>query len=167
MGDGVFRACQIALFRQHFHDTLCRFHGHRDHHEHHGQHHKAHEDLEAVRQDRRHLAHSHFGALAGDDDVRAEGQHEGHARIHAELHHGVVEGHDPLRPGKVPAHVLRCGGELLFLIAFPHIALDHAHGLDVLLHGVVQRVVFAEHPAEDRRGRPDDQHQARRPAGGW
>ena len=26
-------------------------------------------------------------ALAGDDGVRAEGQHEDHARIHAELHH--------------------------------------------------------------------------------
>ena len=108
-----------------------------------------------------------LSALAGDDSIGAEGQHERHARVHAELHHGAVEGHNPLGPGKVLADVLSGGGELLFLIVFPHIALDHAHGLDVFLHGVVQRVVLAEHPAEDRRGRPDDQHQARCSAGGW
>ena len=157
---GIFGAGKVAFFAQHLYNALGRFHGHGDHDKHHGKRHQAHQNLEAVGEDGRHLAHGHLGAPAGDDNIRAEREHKGHACIDAELHQGVVEGHDALGAGEIPADVFRRGGKLLFLILFPHIAFYHAHSLHIFLHRIVQRIVFAEHPAENGRGRADNQHQA-------
>ena len=158
--DRILGAGQAALFLQHLDDTLGGLHGHGDDHEHHGEHHQAHEDLEAVCNDGRHLADVDLQALAGYDGVGAEAQDEDHAGVHAELHHGVVDGHDALGTGEVPANVLGGDAELLFLIVFADVALDHTHGLYVLLHRVVEGVVLAEHPAENGGGLADHQSQA-------
>ena len=159
LGDGVFRAGQVALLGQHFDDTLGRFHRHGDHDENHRQAHQAHQNLEAVGQDGGHLADSNLGALAADDQVRTKGEHERHAGVDADLHHRAVQRHDALGLGEVAADILGSSREFLLLIIFADIALDNAHGLDVFLNRVVERVVFAEYPAEDRHGRADNQRQ--------
>ena len=160
LGESILRAGQIAFFLQNLHDTLSRFHRHGDHHEHHRQHHQAHKNLKAVCKDGGHLPHGNFSAPAGDYGIRTERQHKHHARIHTKLHHGVVKRHDPLGTGKVFANILGRGGEFLFLVVLTHIAFYHAHGLHVFLHRVVERVIFAEYPPENRRGRTDDQDQS-------
>ena len=81
-----------------------------------------------------------------------------HIYIHAKLHHRRIDRHNALGTGKVLADVPRGGGEFLFLIFLTHIALDHAYGLYVFLNRIVQRVVFAEHSAENRHCLADDQH---------
>src|SRR5699024_3874550 len=157
--DCLLGAGQGALLLQYLDDTLGGLHGHGDHHEHHGEHHQAHEDLEAVCNDGRHLADVDLQTLAGNNGVRADAQDEDHAGVHAQLHHGVVDGHDALGTGEVLADVLGGGAELLLLIVLADVALDHAHSLDVLLHRVVEGIVLAEHPAENGGSLADHKNQ--------
>ena len=159
-GHCMLRAGKAAFFCQYLYDSLSRFHGHGNHYKHHGKRHQAHQYLEAVSEDGGHLAHSNFCAPAAYHHIRAERKHKRHARINTELHHGVIEGHNALGAGEIPADILGCRRELLLFIVLAHIAFYHTHGLHVLLHGIVQRIVFAEHAAENRHRGADDQCQA-------
>ena len=160
LGQSVFRASQRAFFAEHLDDTFGGFNRHGNHHEYHGQHHQAHQNLEAVRQHGGHLANIEGQAAAADNGVRTVGQHKDHAGIDAELHHGVVDGHNPLGAGEILPDVFGRNTELFLLIVLAHIGLHDAHGLYILLNRIVQRVVLAEDAAEQRRHSADDQHQA-------
>ena len=130
-----------------------------DHHEHHGQHHQAHQNLKAVHKQGGQLAHGEGHALGADDEVGTQPQDEAGGGVEAELHQGGVKGHDALGPGEVPAHIFGGGGELLLLKVLPDVALHHPHGLHVLLDGVVQGVVLAEHLDKQGMYLADDNRQ--------
>ncbi len=68
-------------------------------------------------------------ALAGDDRIRAEGQHEHHHRIHAELHEGLLSA--MMRSARVKSLQTSSAarGEFLFFVFLAHIALHDAHSL--------------------------------------
>jgi hypothetical protein len=109
LGDSVRRAGERAFLPQHLHDPLGRLARHRNHDKHHGNHHQAAEDLEAVGQKGGKLPHVEVEAPAGDDGIRAEGEHEHHDGIEAELHKRIVDSQDFFRPREIGADILRRG----------------------------------------------------------
>ena len=156
----VFRVVQGAFLVEHFHNTLGGLGGHGDHHEDHGEHHQTHKDLERVGEQRGHLAHVQVQALAGDDRVRAKGQHKHHDAVDAELHQRVVQSQNPLGLGEVLLHIFGGVVELFLLVVLPHVGFHHPHAPDVLLDGGVQVVVLAKDPAEQGHGLFRDKEQA-------
>ena len=114
----------------------------------------------AVSQQRRKLADVEVYAHGRDYRVGAEGEDKDHDRVDAKLHQRPVEGEDALGAGEVGADVLGRAAELLRLVVLAHEGLYHAHGLDVLLDGLVELVVLPEDAPEERHGLERHQRQA-------
>ena len=148
--DGVGRVMQVAFLVEHLADTFCRGGGHCDHDEDHREHHKTHQDLHGVSDHARERADIEIRAAGLDDELCRKVADENAADGDAELHEGAIEGEDFFGLQEVLAHVVRLRGKFLRLIVLTHEALDHAHGLHVFLHGVVEPVVFFEHGLEKR-----------------
>ena len=141
---------QVTFFVQYLADTLGGGQGHCDHDEDHREHHKTHQDLHGVGDHARERADVEIRAAGLDDELCRKVADENAADGDAELHEGVIEGEDFFGLQEVFAHVVRLRGKFLRLIVLAHEALDHAHGLHVFLHGVVEPVVFFEHGLEKR-----------------
>ena len=91
------------------------------------------------------MSHVDSAAAAGDDDFRADGQHEQHIEVETDLHQRVVDCDNALGTGKVAADVLRGVAELLLFVFLTGKALDHTHGPDVFLHRTVEIVVLLKY----------------------
>lgn len=67
--DGIGRGGHVVLLGEHFDDTFGAVRRHGDHHDRHGQHDQAHEDVYAIHEQRRRIAH---GELVLHDQMRAD-----------------------------------------------------------------------------------------------
>ena len=151
---------QVTFFVQHLADTLGGGRGHCDHDKDHREHHKTHQDLHGVGDHARERADIEIRAAGLDDELCCEIADENPADGDAELHEGAIEGEDFFGLQEVFAHVVRLRGKFLRFIVLADEALDHAHGLHVLLHGVIEPVVLFKHSLEKRHCRLRHQVQA-------
>jgi len=157
---GVFGVCEVALFIEHLIDPLGGGRGEGDHHKDHGEHHEAHEDLHGIGDHARERAEAEILPAGGDDEPRGEVGDQDHREIDAELHERGVEGENLLGLQEILAHVVGGFGEFLRLVVLAHEALDDAHALYVLLHGVVEPVVLFKDGLEQRQRLDDHERHA-------
>ena len=162
-GDGVFRADDVALFIQHFHDTLGGSAGDNDHHKNHAQHHQAGQDLHGIGEQAGQFTGGQPQrrvAAAGYDRLGAQPRKQQHAAVDAELHQRHIEGQQLFGLAEVLVDLFRNIVELLNFVIFLHEGLDHADAVQVLLHHIVQPVIALEDPLEDGVGVRGHQIQA-------
>ena len=158
--DWICRVVEVALLVEHLGDTLRRGGGHRNHDKDHRQHHKAHENLHGVGNHAGQRADAEVRPVGADDEPRRKVADQDAADGNAEQHQRIVERQKLFRLQEVLAHIVGGRRKLFRLIILTDKALDDAHRLHVLLHGIVQPVVLLEHGAEKRHGRPDHHGEA-------
>ena len=120
----------------------------------HRQHHERGQDRHDVTEQRGELAR---GQASFHDEMRAPPTQGDDARVHDEVHHRTVQGHQRLR---LDVHRIEAEGglvELGHLVVLPHEGLHHADRIHVLLHHAVQGIDLQEDLLEQFR-RAGDQY---------
>ena len=148
LGLSVCGTRESGLFSEDFIDSLEGLGGHCQNYVDHREHHQRHQDLHTVGKHSGELTDVDVRACARDDEVGAEGQHEYHIEVKADLHNGRVEGNDALGFGEVARDVLACRAEAFALVILTRETFDNSHTAHVFLDGLVEAVVFLEHAAE-------------------
>ena len=156
----LFRRSEGAFFLQHFPDPLDRFFRKGQHHQDHGHHHQGPQDLEAVGEQGGKLTDVQQPATGGEDQPGALGQKENHDSVDADLHQGIVQGHDPFPFGEQGLDLPGGCVEFSGFRFFPDKGFHHPDALDVFFHFVVQGIVLGEPLPEQAQGPPGDLVQA-------
>ena len=157
--DGLLGVGEGALFVEHFRDALRGRGGDGDHHHDHGERHERGHALRTVGDEAGKSLRVEVGAARLHDDLGAEDAYGGDRRPDGELHERAVERDDHLAALEVRAHVLRRTVELVALVVLTHVGFHHSDALDVLLDGLVHRVVFLEHLREDGVHLPENEEE--------
>ena len=104
IGDGVFRADDVALLVQHLSDALGRSPGDHDHDKDHAQHHQAGQNLHGVGEQAGQFAGGQAQrriSTAGHHRLGAQPREQQHTAVDAELHQGHIEGQQLFRLAEV------------------------------------------------------------------
>ena len=155
VGDG-------AALLQHLADTLGGRLRDDEHDEHHRDHHERHEDLQRVG----HQCGQVAGGQAvrrivpgGHDLLRTHPGHREQGDVDARVHKRGVEAQYAFRLDEITVDGAGDAAELLDLMVFAVVRLDHADALEVLIHVVVELVIGMEDALENRVHQKDDREQ--------
>jgi len=155
----VLTILEVGLLVQNLSHTPCGGHRHRDHNKDHREHHQAHQDVHAVAQHAHQIAGGKDGRAGADNELCAQPGDQQDAAVNGQLHERGVPRKDHLGAHKQAADILAGLFELFALKILADIGLDHTDGGDILLHALVQVVIFAECLAEIFGGAAHDKDE--------